>query len=110
MRRQSDERSDEMATTKSVAINSAVMTGRRRASFEKWAPAHNLTVDEAIQSFPQQTGITRFGTPEEIADGMTYLVSAGVTIDDRRCRADGRRRDQGHLGTAGEEEWSVGDF
>jgi hypothetical protein len=51
----------------------------------------------------------RFGTPEEIADGMTHLVSAGVTIDDRRCRADGRR-DQGHLGTAGEEEWSVGDF
>jgi NAD(P)-dependent dehydrogenase (short-subunit alcohol dehydrogenase family) len=62
-----------------VQVNSvspgAVMTGRRRAFFESWAPAHNLTVEEAIKKFPEQAGITRFGNPEEIADLMSYLVS-----------------------------------
>jgi 3-oxoacyl-[acyl-carrier protein] reductase len=62
-----------------VQVNSvspgAVMTGRRRAFFETWAPAHNLTVEEAIKKFPEQAGITRFGLPEEIADLMSYLVS-----------------------------------
>jgi 3-oxoacyl-[acyl-carrier protein] reductase len=61
-----------------VQVNSvspgAVMTGRRRAFFEKWAPAHNLTVEEAIKKFPEQAGITRLGKPEEIADLMSYLV------------------------------------
>ena len=62
-----------------VQVNSvspgAVMTGRRRAFFESWAPTHNLTVEEAIKKFPEQAGITRFGLPEEIADLMSYLVS-----------------------------------
>jgi 3-oxoacyl-[acyl-carrier protein] reductase len=62
-----------------VQVNSvspgAVMTGRRQAFFEKWAPAHNLTVEEAIKKFPEQAGITRFGKPEEIADLMSYLIS-----------------------------------
>ena len=46
-----------------VQVNSvspgAVMTARRRAFFEKWAPAHGLTVEEAINKFPEQVGITR---------------------------------------------------
>jgi 3-oxoacyl-[acyl-carrier protein] reductase len=62
-----------------VQVNSvspgAVMTGRRQAFFDKWAPAHNLTVEEAIKKFPERAGITRFGKPEEIADLMSYLVS-----------------------------------
>jgi 3-oxoacyl-[acyl-carrier protein] reductase len=62
-----------------VQVNSvspgAVMTGRRQSFFENWAPAHNLTVEEAIKKFPEQAGITRFGKPEEIADLMGYLVS-----------------------------------
>jgi NAD(P)-dependent dehydrogenase (short-subunit alcohol dehydrogenase family) len=62
-----------------VQVNSvspgAVMTGRRQAFFEKWAPAHNLTVEEAIEKFPEQAGSTRLGKPEEIADLMSYLVS-----------------------------------
>jgi len=62
-----------------VQVNSvspgAVMTGRRRAFFESWAPAHNLAVEEAIKKFPEQAGITRLGKPEEIADLMSYLVS-----------------------------------
>src|ERR1700728_3736744 len=62
-----------------VQVNSvspgAVMTGRRQSFFEKWAPAHNLTVEEAIKKFPGQAGITRLGKPEEVADLMAYLVS-----------------------------------
>jgi 3-oxoacyl-[acyl-carrier protein] reductase len=62
-----------------VQVNSvspgAVMTGRRRAFFDKWAPAHNLAIEEAIKKFPEQAGISRFGKPEEIADLIGYLVS-----------------------------------
>jgi 3-oxoacyl-[acyl-carrier protein] reductase len=62
-----------------VQVNSvvpgAVMTGRRQSFFEKWAPAHKLTVDEAMKRFPEEAGIARFGKPEEIADLMAYLVS-----------------------------------
>src|SRR6516162_1612609 len=60
-----------------VQVNSvspgAVMTGRRQSFFEKWAPAHHLTIEEAIQKFPEQAGITRFGKPEEIAELLGYL-------------------------------------
>jgi 3-oxoacyl-[acyl-carrier protein] reductase len=63
-----------------VQVNSvspgAVMTGRRQSFFEKWAPAHHLTVEEAIKKFPEESGISRFGQPEEIADLLAYLVSA----------------------------------
>jgi NAD(P)-dependent dehydrogenase (short-subunit alcohol dehydrogenase family) len=77
-----------------VQVNSvspgAVMTARRRAYFEKWAPAHNLTVEEAIQKFPEQAGITRFGKPEEIADLMSYLVSpAAKWMTGAAVRMDG---------------------
>ena len=62
-----------------VQVNSvvpgAVMTGRRESFFEKWAPAHNLTVEEAITKFPEQVGISRFGKPEEIAGLLAYMVS-----------------------------------
>jgi 3-oxoacyl-[acyl-carrier protein] reductase len=77
-----------------VQVNSvspgAVMTGRRRAFFEKWAPAHNMTVEEATSRFPQQAGITRFGKPEEIADLMAYLVSpAAKWMTGAAVRMDG---------------------
>ena len=62
-----------------VQVNSvipgAVMTGRRESFFKKWAPAHNLTIDEAMKKFPEEAGIARFGKPEEIADLMAFLVS-----------------------------------
>jgi 3-oxoacyl-[acyl-carrier protein] reductase len=77
-----------------VQVNSvspgAVMTGRRRAFFESWAPAHNLTVEEAIRKFPEQAGISRFGKPEEIADLMSYLVSpAAKWMTGASVRMDG---------------------
>ncbi len=62
-----------------VQVNSVVpgpvMTARRESFFKKWAPAHNLTAEEAVKKFPEEVGIARFGKPEEIADLMAYLVS-----------------------------------
>jgi 3-oxoacyl-[acyl-carrier protein] reductase len=62
-----------------VQVNSivpgAVMTGRRRSFLKKWAPAHNLTVEEATNRFPEQVGISRYGQPEEIADLLGFMVS-----------------------------------
>jgi 3-oxoacyl-[acyl-carrier protein] reductase len=77
-----------------VQVNSvvpgAVMTGRRQSFLEKWAPAHNLTVEDAIKKFPGEAGITRFGKPEEIADLLGYLVSpAAKWMTGASVRMDG---------------------
>src|SRR5277367_54250 len=77
-----------------VQVNSvvpgAVMTGRRQSFFEKWAPAHNLTVEEAMKKFPEQAGISRFGKPEEVADLMAYMVSlAAKWMTGASVRMDG---------------------
>jgi 3-oxoacyl-[acyl-carrier protein] reductase len=41
-----------------VQVNSiipgAVMTGRRRTFMEKWAPAHNMSVEQAMKEFPEK--------------------------------------------------------
>ena len=62
-----------------VQVNSivpgAVMTNRRRAFMEKWAPAHGMTVEEAMKKFPEDVGIARYGQPEEIAELMAFMVS-----------------------------------
>jgi 3-oxoacyl-[acyl-carrier protein] reductase len=77
-----------------VQVNSvvpgAVMTGRRQSFFEKWAPAHHLTVEEAINKFPEEAGIARFGKPQEVADLMAYLVSpAAKWMTGTSVRMDG---------------------
>jgi NAD(P)-dependent dehydrogenase (short-subunit alcohol dehydrogenase family) len=51
------------------------MTGRRRSFLERWAPAHGLTLDEATAKFPRDAGIERYGTPEEVAELLAFLVS-----------------------------------
>ena len=62
-----------------VQVNSivpgAVMTNRRRTFMDKWAPAHNMTVEEAMKKFPEEVGIARYGQPEEIAELMAFMVS-----------------------------------
>lgn len=62
-----------------IQVNSivpgAVMTGRRRSFLEKWAPAHNMSVEEAIKRFPEEAGISRYGQPEEIAALLAFMVS-----------------------------------
>src|ERR1700744_5766937 len=62
-----------------VQVNSivpgAVMTGRRRSFLEKWAPAHNMSVEDATKRFPEEAGISRYGKPEEIAELLGFMVS-----------------------------------
>ena len=68
--------------TDGVQVNSvlpgAVMTGRRRSYLEHWAPLHDMTVEEATERFPAEAGIARYGTPEEIAELMAFIVSPGA--------------------------------
>jgi 3-oxoacyl-[acyl-carrier protein] reductase len=77
-----------------VQVNSVVpgpvMTDRRRSFLEKWAPAHNLTAEQAMEKFPEEAGISRYGKPEEIADLMGYLVSpAAKWMTGTSVRIDG---------------------
>lgn len=62
-----------------VQVNSVlpgpVLTNRRLTYMEKYAPAHNMTVEEALEKFPTDAGISRYGKPEEIADLMAFLIS-----------------------------------
>lgn len=62
-----------------VQVNSVlpgpVMTGRRRSYLEHWAPLHQTTVEEAMERFPKEAGIARYGEPEEIAELLAFLVS-----------------------------------
>ncbi len=77
-----------------VQVNSIVpgpvMTGRRRSFLEKWAPAHNMSVEEATREFPQEAGISRYGQPEEIADLLAFMVSpAAKWMTGTSVRMDG---------------------
>ncbi|WP_321960455.1 SDR family oxidoreductase [Paraburkholderia sp. J7] len=62
-----------------VQVNSVlpgpVMTGRRQSYLEHWAPLHDMSVAEATAKFPAEAGIARYGTPEEIAELMAFIVS-----------------------------------
>jgi NAD(P)-dependent dehydrogenase (short-subunit alcohol dehydrogenase family) len=51
------------------------MTGRRRSYLEHWAPAHDVSVEAATAAFLKQAGISRYGSPDEIADLMAFAVS-----------------------------------
>ena len=77
-----------------VQVNSIVpgpvMTGRRRSFLEKWAPAHNMSVEEATKQFPEEVGISRYGRPEEIADLLAFMVSpAAKWMTGTSVRMDG---------------------
>jgi NAD(P)-dependent dehydrogenase (short-subunit alcohol dehydrogenase family) len=77
-----------------VQVNSVlpgpVMTGRRRSYLEHWAPLHDMTVEEATARFPEEAGIARYGTPEEIAELMAFLVSpAAKWMTGSTLRMDG---------------------
>jgi 3-oxoacyl-[acyl-carrier protein] reductase len=77
-----------------VQVNSivpgAVMTGRRRSFLEKWAPAHDMTFEEAMKKFPEEAGISRYGQPEEIAELLGFMVSpAAKWMTGTSVRMDG---------------------
>jgi 3-oxoacyl-[acyl-carrier protein] reductase len=71
-------------------VPGAVMTGRRRSFLEKWAPAHNMTVEDATKKFPEEAGISRYGQPEEIAELLGFMVSpAAKWMTGTSVRMDG---------------------
>jgi 3-oxoacyl-[acyl-carrier protein] reductase len=77
-----------------VQVNSVspgpVMTGRRLGMIERWAAAHMLPVEEARQTLLSQSGIARYGEPQDIAELMAYLVSpAARWITGTQIRIDG---------------------
>lgn len=77
-----------------VQVNSIVpgpvMTGRRRSFMEKWAPAHEMSVEEAMKEFPEKIGISRYGEPEEIAELLAFMVSpAAKWMTGASVRMDG---------------------
>jgi len=59
-------------------VPGAVMTERRRSFMEKWVPAHNMSVEDAMKEFPERVGISRYGNTEEIADLLAFMVSAAA--------------------------------
>jgi 3-oxoacyl-[acyl-carrier protein] reductase len=77
-----------------VQVNSIVpgpvMTGRRRSFLEHWAPAHNMSIEEATKRFPEEAGISRYGRPEEIADLIAFMGSpAAKWMTGTSVRMDG---------------------
>ena len=77
-----------------VQVNSiipgAVMTGRRRSFMEKWAPAHNMSVEQATERVSEKVEISRYGRPEEIADLLAFMVSpAAKWMTGTSVRMDG---------------------
>ena len=62
-----------------VQVNSIlpgpVMTDRRKSYLAHWAPIHNVSVEDATQAFLIQSGIARYGRPEEIASVAAFLAS-----------------------------------
>jgi 3-oxoacyl-[acyl-carrier protein] reductase len=77
-----------------IQVNSVlpgpVLTDRRMTYMEKYAPAHNMTVEEALEKFPSDAGITRYGQPEDIANLVAFLVSpSGKWMTGSAVRMDG---------------------
>jgi NAD(P)-dependent dehydrogenase (short-subunit alcohol dehydrogenase family) len=77
-----------------VQVNSvlpgAIFTERRMMFLKKWASKQNLPEKEAISKFLLDAGISRYGSPEEVADLMAYIVSPSAKwITGTTFRIDG---------------------
>lgn len=62
-----------------VQVNSIlpgpVLTDRRRKMLQHYADAKGLALDAAMARFAAESGIERYGEPEDIAAAIAYLVS-----------------------------------
>lgn len=84
----------ERGLTDGVQVNSIlpgpVMTTRRESMLQRYADAQALTLEEAKEKFAKETSIQRYGTPEDIANLIAYLLSpAGHWITGSMQRIDG---------------------
>jgi len=52
-----------------------VMTDRRRTMLQKYAARKELPFDTAVETFARETGISRFGMPDDIAAAVAFAVS-----------------------------------
>jgi 3-oxoacyl-[acyl-carrier protein] reductase len=67
-----------------------VMTDRRQSMLSRYAAAHGISAEEAINEFAAEARIARYGKPSEIADLLAFLVSpAARWLTGATIRVDG---------------------
>jgi len=77
-----------------VQVNSVlpgpVMSSRRVGFLEHWSKLNNITAEQAASKFLEESHISRYGQPEEIAELMAFLVSpAAKWMTGTAVRMDG---------------------
>lgn len=69
----------ERGVTDGVQVNAVlpgpVMTARRRTLLERYAAENGLSFEAGAERFARETGISRYGQPEDIAALITFLLS-----------------------------------
>ncbi len=55
---------------------------------QKWAPPHQMSVEEATKTFPEEAEISPYGKPEEIAGQLVYGSPAAKWMTKTSVRMD----------------------